>query len=273
MKKTKSKFFMPLLLVCVMFFTISLSGCGKMVNGLKKLFNIEDEYSEYESGDWRYAVKIDKENNKVGYIVGFSEEGKQKECVVLPARLDGVAIVGIGYQINTGIVASRRVGEFKSDKVKRIYVSATNIREGTRAYFYLSDCVEIVWRIQKGSVDMVESNSAFFYGYNLYTLMTKDKYYQSNKHIANVSYMYNYDNALNGGYYWADNYENDLIKYIPPEPKREGHTFGGWYKDRECTEKWDFESDKTGDNIIVDFPYTSDFEYTGTYLYAKWTKN
>ena len=85
--------------------------------------------------------------------------------------------------------------------------------------------------------------------------------------------MYNYDNAPNDGYYWADNYENDLIKYVPPEPEREGYTFGGWYKDKECTEKWNFENDKTGDNIIVDSPYTSDFEYTGTYLYAKWRKN
>ena len=273
MDKIISKALISLLLVFVVVTVIPLSGCGKMVNGLKNLFNIEDEYPEYESGDWRYAVKIDKENNKIGYIVGFSEEGKQKECVVLPARLDGVAIVGIGYQINTGIVASRRVGEFKSDKVKRIYVSATNIREVTRAYFYLSDCVEIVWGIQKGSVDMVESNSAFFYGYNLYTFITKDDGYQSSKYIANVTYMYNYDNAPNGGYYWADNYVNDLIKYIPPEPMREGYTFGGWYKDKECTEKWNFENDKTGDNIIVDSPYASDFEYIGTYLYAKWRKN
>ena len=41
----------------------------------------------------------------------------------------------------------------------------------------------------------------------------------------------------------------------PVQPKREGRTFGGWFYDAECTERWDFEEDKVQENMT---------------LYAKW---
>jgi uncharacterized repeat protein (TIGR02543 family) len=41
------------------------------------------------------------------------------------------------------------------------------------------------------------------------------------------------------------------------DPTWDNHTFGGWYKDKECTEVWDFTTDKMPANDIT--------------LYAKWT--
>lgn len=41
----------------------------------------------------------------------------------------------------------------------------------------------------------------------------------------------------------------------PEEPKRVGRIFAGWYKNEECTKRWDFEDDKVQDNMT---------------LYAKW---
>jgi len=41
----------------------------------------------------------------------------------------------------------------------------------------------------------------------------------------------------------------------PPAPTRSGYTFGGWYKDKACTEPWDFKTDTV----------TADMT-----LYAKW---
>ena len=41
----------------------------------------------------------------------------------------------------------------------------------------------------------------------------------------------------------------------PEQPKRLGRTFGGWYFDEDCTERWDFETDTVEDNMT---------------LYAKW---
>ena len=46
----------------------------------------------------------------------------------------------------------------------------------------------------------------------------------------------------------------------PPDPTRDGYTFGGWYKDKECKDEnvWDFETDTVTKE---------------TTLYAKWTED
>ena len=43
----------------------------------------------------------------------------------------------------------------------------------------------------------------------------------------------------------------------PTAPSEDGYTFGGWYKEAECTNKWNFETDVLNDNIT---------------LYAKWSE-
>ena len=49
-----------------------------------------------------------------------------------------------------------------------------------------------------------------------------------------------------------------LIK--PNDPQSvDGHDFGGWFKDKKCTQKWDFDKDTMPANTLT--------------LYAKWTKN
>lgn len=47
----------------------------------------------------------------------------------------------------------------------------------------------------------------------------------------------------------VDSYDQSLIEFIPPEPQREGYTFGGWYKEEECINEWDFEVDMTKEEI------------------------
>ncbi len=44
----------------------------------------------------------------------------------------------------------------------------------------------------------------------------------------------------------------------PGSPARRGYTFGGWYKERSCTNAWNFDSDTVNGDIT---------------LYAKWTRN
>ena len=92
----------------------------------------------------------------------------------------------------------------------------------------------------------------------------------SRKYLANVSYYYNYDDAPNDGYYWIDNCEyGETIEYIPEQPIRDGCTFDGWYKEPECINEWNFETDT--------LPQTKRDEegkelYQETKLYAKWIK-
>lgn len=44
----------------------------------------------------------------------------------------------------------------------------------------------------------------------------------------------------------------------PENPVKEGYYFAGWYKDIDCTEKWNFDTDIVDENTV---------------LYAKWSKN
>ena len=52
--------------------------------------------------------------------------------------------------------------------------------------------------------------------------------------------------------------EEDENASNPGELTAKGYTFGGWYKDKECTSKFDFATEKISKNTTV---------------YAKWTKN
>ena len=73
-----------------------------------------------------------------------------------------------------------------------------------------------------------------------------------------VTFDLNYDGAT-GAPDEQTVYSDNKVEEPDPAPTREDYTFGGWYKDAECTEteKWDFETAVT-DNIT---------------LYAKWTEN
>ena len=86
--------------------------------------------------------------------------------------------------------------------------------------------------------------------------------------------MYNYEFAENDGYYWVDSYDNETISFIPPEPERSGYAFGGWYKGPECVNAWDFETDKTGEEIELRSDNFDGYDANDiTFLYAKWIKN
>ena len=90
---------------------------------------------------------------------------------------------------------------------------------------------------------------------------------------ANVSYYYNYENAPFDGFYWLDDYgdfNDEIIKYPPANPVREGYEFAGWYKEPECLNKWNFETDLVPKKIYD--PYLENFVYAETALYAKWNK-
>ncbi len=89
---------------------------------------------------------------------------------------------------------------------------------------------------------------------------------------ANVSYFYNYETEENNGYYWIDDWDyGGKIEFTPPEPEREGYTFGGWYKEPECINKWDFETDVLPEERTeINEEGEEEVVYQETKLYAKW---
>ena len=86
---------------------------------------------------------------------------------------------------------------------------------------------------------------------------------------ANISYMFNYIDNPNEGYFFIDLLEESGKLTKPPyDPKREGYTFAGWYIDAECTKEWNFETDE----VIINYDEEGNRIYEEFCLYAKWTE-
>ena len=246
-----------------------LSGCGA------------DDYPnrvylpEYESGYYKYAVQTKRDGTKKAYLVGLTDLGLEQTALVYPEEIDGIPVYGIGYGRMT-LVGEDGIGHFYGGNVEKMFFptmmkesvanSVTSTFQNT--YIIYWDCGQV------GETSYgITGVKGVIYGYNFYGHYVKAEPVLNNKcRIANVSYLYNYEGSPNEGYYWVDSYDESVITFIPPEPEREGYTFGGWYKEAECINAWDFSVDITGKEIILDTNKTYD-TYEGIYLYAKWIKN
>lgn len=188
-------------------------------------------------------------------IFGLSEEGKNKEIIIIPKVIDGYKVQLMGKATTFGIVSP----DFRSEKLKRLYFEA----EVNFQSLYFQETVNLE------KIFILDANGDY-----LVSLEAKECFLNKtdaeickeymNVRAANVAYFYNYENAPNDGYYWIDDLENgEKITYIPENPTREGYLFGGWFKDEACTEVWDFEKDA----IIK--PAEGFYENK---IFAKWNK-
>ena len=252
------------ILLSMLILSITLSSCKTWVP-----YDLE----ECESGYFKYHVYDPYGSDKTYvYLVGLTELGKQQKEIILPEYIDGLKVNGLGYErpiggklpLFGGMLAGDEVIYFDSEEFSgKIYFNTLYL--GDLGNFYLT-CLEseiIIWKefITLFNVGNLIIGFNFYYNnFNVRNISYK---------LANVSYMYNYDNCPNDGYYWVDSYDNELITFIPPNPEREGYIFEGWYKEEECINKWDFNIDKTGEELIIE--ENSQYnEYPGIYLYAKW---
>ena len=84
---------------------------------------------------------------------------------------------------------------------------------------------------------------------------------------ANISYIFNYEEQPNGGYFFIDLLEESGALSKPPyDPKREGYVFAGWYKDEACTEAWNFSTNQ----VIIEKDENGNRIYEEIKLFAKW---
>lgn len=232
-------------------------------------------YPEYESGFYRYAVETKKDGTKRAYLIGLTESGAQQKELIYPETIDGIPVYGIGYVISVSITSYKAIGDFSSDKLEKIFFPTMpkeviktdsifdNLQADTRLVYWNSDYINRIGGRLKSIC-----------GYNYVEDYYSIKFYE---YLANVSYMLNYENAPNNGYYWVDSYDESIISFIPPAPNREGFQFDGWYKEPECVIEWKFEKNRTDkENLLNGDSFDSYGQYNGVYdgiyLYAKWIK-
>ena len=98
----------------------------------------------------------------------------------------------------------------------------------------------------------------------------KDGIHTTYFYPANTAFMFNYEEAPNEGYFFINDFERgELIENYCYEPTRDGYKFTGWYKDSECTQKWDFAVDTLP---APTYSENGEMEFIETRLYAKWDK-
>ena len=237
----------------------------------------------YSEGYYIYSVTY--EEPRV-VIRGLTDLGKEQEILVIPQQINGYPVVSVGgTDYDVGKV-EEKFGEghamFNSSKLKRIYVPFALTRApgvyltddfiGSNTKLEAFVAMEVVgddyWNcyLRDSSANYSEKKK----------LTVFDELYCVNgvprqRLPANVTYYLNPGQEPDS-VYWIDDYDGEKIRYIPPDPAREGFEFAGWFKERECVNKWDFENDIVPKKI---YEYDLDgtpltYTYVETKLYAKW---
>ena len=203
-------------------------------------------------------------NMNTVFVRGLSEEGKQKEVIMWPTDFGD-------YEVYIGDwdgIMRNKTCYLESEHLKKMYFN-TNIIDVSGGGDLIEICSnEVIYyypSYQDGIPDLFGDSYNTFYSYE-YFLSSSNGYCDNINEVANISYYYNYEKE---GYqtYFIDNVFNETIINIPPNPKRKGYTFDGWYKEKECINIWDFEKE-----IIPEKMYDSEgnYDYKETIIYAKW---
>lgn len=243
-----------------------LGGCGYQPN--------EDYLPEYESGYYKYAVRTLEDGTQKAYLIGLTDFGKEQTELVYPEEIDGIPVYGIGYDRKI-FMGYERIGYIGSENLNKVYFPAMPKENDNAQGGYLICNYSVRWEISERTNMTLNGDRGEIWGYNYLIeanlqFLSYDKDF--NRFISNISYFYNYENSPNKGCYWVDSYDESVVTFIPPDPEREGYSFGGWFKEQECINEWDFKKDITGKEIRLS-PHYATTEYDIKNLYAKWINN
>ena len=218
--------------------------------------------------EWGYFTVKFYDDRETAYITGLTEEGQQQRFLVIPEEIDGVRVSTIGERPPLQMWSSIGYADICSEKLEKVYFS-TSVYIVAGSFRNSSKFVKAVL-INGGHINGLNNVTMKYYPHQTYI----DKELAGHLHYAcaNVSYFYNYDIEENYGYYWIDDWDyGSKIEFIPPEPERKGYTFGGWYKEPECINEWDFETDVLPEERTeINEEGEEEVVYQETKLYVKW---
>ena len=221
-------------------------------------------YNRYEDENFTY-YKMKVSDECVYAVSGLTEIGKTKDVLIFPVEYNEARTYIKHSNLGPGS------GRIDSSNLKLFLPKEfTYVREDYFRFIYNEKNVNgtnklIILSNDPKNLDLSEVKNLknIFVSNQIYNI---DKYSDYSFNRANVSYNYNYDESPNGGYYWIDDYDGEIISFVPPTPTRDDYTFMGWYKEPECINEWDFNNDVVPSKEFIENEYI----YKETILYAKW---
>jgi uncharacterized repeat protein (TIGR02543 family) len=233
-------------LLVMAFSPFALTGC-----------DLSGKHKVYESGYFQYIVVGEnsrfprKNEDGVVAIVGLTESGQEQEAIDFPRIICGKDVRYIGYSpIKLGLL-SDGIGYYKleSSNLKKVYM--------------MHDVAEVYAGLYSMNVDIMDCNmtgigcatQGYVYLYRERfeslredgsTQIVNEDWLVDGRKIrpANITFLNNYSDEINGGYYRLDNIEPGENIPKPPNPERNGYEFTGWFTDSNCLNIWDFDSAK-----------------------------
>lgn len=203
-----------------------------------------EELDRYVSDDNFYCEIIDENNIAIGNVKTYPKDG----AVFFPEQIKGYTVSKIGFPSGMGFGGNGYLSANKEGEpnIQRCYFPHT-IKEVKNGYmtlsgaslkmFYCGDVIDLIRLDSDRHMEIYVPAEK----YDLFKNVLSEQYFRSSLLKANVSYHFNYDED---NYYYVDYYENgEKILYIPPIPQRDGYTFGGWFKEDECINQWNFDTD------------------------------
>lgn len=267
-----------LIISLVLFNACALVDCaqlwGELFEKIEELPPLPATWNYNEDG---FCYRVMSEENKQ-VAVGTLEEKPESEVLFIPKIVNGYEVVKLGYRLpmqgDQCLISCDEAIEW----YKRLYfpssiqdiqsgylTDAIKISKNMKYYYYCGKAVSFAKFCSNLSAEYLDKITIYIspviYEDCLSLTLLENVNYETIMKKSNVGYYLNYNE---NSYYYVDYYENgEVVKYIPPIPEREGYTFGGWFKESECVDQWDFETDtvQTDENK----------EEVG--LYAKWVKN
>ena len=227
---------------------------------------------EYSNEDFTYYIYGSKKNDRRIEITGLTEAGNQKEVLVVPETIDGIPVTAIRKLMIFTMPNYSAEGYWHSQKLKKLYFYTNkNLPKVT-----LRDCkaLEAIYVLKINEISNLFGSGGLTSAVEKIFIPSKAYFDLGRRRLiqifpANTTYYLNYLNADNDGVFWIDNIEaGEKIEYQPPmEPTRDGYVFGGWYKEPECLNKWNFSID-----TMPETPQGAENGFYELKLYAKWIK-
>ena len=245
---------------------MNMAGCDAAEDFFAGIFTADFEYEGV-----KYSTLSMKGHEPYLTAVGLAEDC-EKEIVYVYDEIRGIPVTTTGLKAYMSDQAN--FYNYKTDKIKRIYFpwSIKSRAQGTvwdssLEYVFSPSTTQIIDAY--ALVNFVVPKSA--YDTALETNCLGERLYHGTDNLtpANISFFFNYENNPNEGYFFIDLLEESgKLNKLPYDPKREEYIFDGWYKETECINEWNFDTDIA----TIEYDENGERIYEEICLYAKWMR-